>query len=82
VSGFTRGIHCLFTLAAVLKEKAPGDNQSLEHRWLKFHRLPFTVHANQVVMLPDKHMRTRNLPGGKGRPAREADLTAICKPIV
>jgi hypothetical protein len=27
-------------------------------------------------------MSTRNLPGGKGRPAREADnLTAICEPI-
>jgi hypothetical protein len=28
-------------------------------------------------------MSTRNLPGGKVRPAREADnLTAICEPIV
>jgi hypothetical protein len=28
-------------------------------------------------------MTTRNLPGGKGRPARKADnLTAICEPIV
>jgi hypothetical protein len=28
-------------------------------------------------------MSTRNLPGGKGRPARKADnLTAICKTIV
>jgi hypothetical protein len=28
-------------------------------------------------------MSTKNLPGGKGRPAREAgDLTAICEPIV
>jgi hypothetical protein len=28
-------------------------------------------------------MSTRNLPGGKGRPAREADnLTAICGPIL
>jgi hypothetical protein len=27
-------------------------------------------------------MSTRNLPGGKGRPARKADnLTAICEPI-
>jgi hypothetical protein len=27
-------------------------------------------------------MSTRNLPGGKGRPARNADnLTAICVPI-
>jgi hypothetical protein len=28
-------------------------------------------------------MSTRNLPGGKGRPARKADnLAAICEPIV
>jgi hypothetical protein len=27
-------------------------------------------------------MSTRNLPGGKGRPARKADnLTSICEPI-
>jgi hypothetical protein len=29
-----------------------------------------------------RDMRTRNLPGGKVRPAREADLTAICETIV
>jgi hypothetical protein len=28
-------------------------------------------------------MSTRNIPGGKGRPARKADnLTTICEPIV
>jgi hypothetical protein len=32
---------------------------------------------------PLTDMCTRNLTGGKGRPAREADnLTAICEPIV
>jgi hypothetical protein len=32
---------------------------------------------------PLKEMSTRNLPGGKERPARKADnLTAICEPIV
>jgi hypothetical protein len=32
---------------------------------------------------PLREMSTRNLPEGKGRPAREADnLTAICDPIV
>jgi hypothetical protein len=31
---------------------------------------------------PLAEMSTRNLPGSKGRPAREADnLTAICEPI-
>jgi DNA-binding Xre family transcriptional regulator len=27
-------------------------------------------------------INTSNLPAGKGRPVREADLTAICEPIV
>jgi hypothetical protein len=32
---------------------------------------------------PLTEMSTRNLPGGKGRPARRADnLSAICEPIV
>jgi hypothetical protein len=31
---------------------------------------------------PLTEMGTRNLPGGKGRPARKADLPAICEPIV
>jgi hypothetical protein len=31
---------------------------------------------------PLTEMSTRNLPGGKGLPARKTDLTAICEPIV
>jgi hypothetical protein len=31
---------------------------------------------------PLTEMSIRNLPGGKGRTAREADITAICEPIV
>jgi hypothetical protein len=32
---------------------------------------------------PLTEMSTRNLPGGKGRPARKTDnLTAICEPII
>jgi hypothetical protein len=32
---------------------------------------------------PLTEMSTRNIPGGEGRPAREADnLTPICEPIV
>jgi hypothetical protein len=31
---------------------------------------------------PLTEMSTSNLPGGKGRPARKADLTAICETIV
>jgi hypothetical protein len=30
---------------------------------------------------PLTEMSTRNLPGGKGWPARKADLTANCEPI-
>jgi hypothetical protein len=31
---------------------------------------------------PLTELSTRNLPGGKGRPARKADLTAIYKTII
>jgi hypothetical protein len=36
------------------------------------------------VTQPLTEMSARNLPGGggKGRPARKADITAICEPIV
>jgi hypothetical protein len=30
---------------------------------------------------PLTEMNVRNLPEGKGRPALEADVTAICEPI-
>jgi hypothetical protein len=30
---------------------------------------------------PLTEMSTRILPGGKGRPTRKADLTAICEPV-
>jgi hypothetical protein len=36
-----------------------------------------------VSTQPLTEMSTRNLPGGKERPARKSDnLTAICEPIV
>jgi hypothetical protein len=43
--------------------------------------------SSRIMALGSTHplteMSTRNLPGGKGRPARKADnLTAICEPIV
>jgi hypothetical protein len=41
--------------------------------------LPAALGSNR----PLTEMSTRNLPGGKGRPEREADnRTAICEPIV
>jgi hypothetical protein len=37
----------------------------------------------QGLTQPATIMSTRNFPGGKGRPAREADnLIVICEPIV
>jgi hypothetical protein len=48
-------------------------------RSLDFFNLPNPSSRTQ----PLTEMGTRNLPGGKGRPARKADnFTAICKPIV
>jgi hypothetical protein len=36
-----------------------------------------------VLTQPLTEMSSRNIPGGKGRPAREAEnLTAICEQIV
>jgi hypothetical protein len=35
-----------------------------------------------VSTQPLREMSTTNIPGGKGRPARKADFTAICEPTV
>jgi hypothetical protein len=34
-------------LAAFVKEKALGDDQSLQLKWMKFEQFSFAVHANQ-----------------------------------
>jgi hypothetical protein len=34
------------------------------------------------LIRPLAEMNTRNIPRGKGRPERKADLTALCEPIV
>jgi hypothetical protein len=54
-------------------------------RLLDFFNLPNS--SNRTMALGSTHplteMSTRNLPGGKGRPASKADnLTAICESIV
>jgi hypothetical protein len=57
--------------------------RSLPMGWI-FFNLPNP--SSRTVALgstqPLTEMSTRNLPEGKGRPARKADLTAICEPIV
>jgi hypothetical protein len=43
----------------------------------------FQPHYDPRSNQPLTEMSSRNLTGGKGRPARDADnLTAICEPIV
>jgi hypothetical protein len=54
-------------------------------RSLDFYNCPNTF--SRITALgstqPLTEMRTRNLPGGKGRPVPKADnLTVICEPIV
>jgi hypothetical protein len=54
-------------------------------RWFFFFNLPNPSSRTKALGLtrPLTEMSIRNLPGGKGRPARKADnLTAICEPIV
>jgi hypothetical protein len=44
---------------------------------------PFSRNMAMGLTQPLPEMSTKNLPGGKGRPARMADnLTAICEPII
>jgi hypothetical protein len=43
----------LIKLAAFVKEKTLGDDQSLKLRWIQFMQLSFAVHRNQLGMLPD-----------------------------
>jgi hypothetical protein len=45
---FTSDINCFIRLAAFVKEKAPGDDQSMKLRWIQFVRLSFAVYANQL----------------------------------
>jgi hypothetical protein len=53
-------------------------------RWIFFFNLPNPSSRTMALgsTQPLTEMSTRNLPRGKGRPARKADLTAICEPIV
>jgi hypothetical protein len=48
-------INCLYRLAACVKEKALGDDQSLKLRGM-FVQLLFVVHTNQLDMPNKKHV--------------------------
>jgi hypothetical protein len=59
--------------------------RSIPDKVIKSFKLP-NISSGAMALRstqPLTEMSTRNLPGGKGRPARKADnLTAICEPIV
>jgi hypothetical protein len=64
--------------------QAGRSRDRIPMRWI-FLNLPNS--SSHIMALgstqPLTEMSTRNLPGGKGRPASIADnLTAICEPIV
>jgi hypothetical protein len=42
------GIICFIKLAAFVKGKALGENQSLKLQWMKSEQVLFAVHANQT----------------------------------
>jgi hypothetical protein len=50
------------------------------------HLITDTNPSNRIMALdptqPLTEMSARNISGGKGRPARKANLIAICEPIV
>jgi hypothetical protein len=58
---------------------------SIPNDVIGFFNLPNPSSRTMVLAStqPQKEMNTRNLPGGKGRPASKADsLTVICEPII
>jgi hypothetical protein len=57
---------------------------SIPDEVIGFLNLPNPSSSNMALgsTQPLTEMSARNLPGGKRRPARESDLTAICEPIV
>jgi hypothetical protein len=64
--------------------QAGKPNVRFQMRSLIFFKLPNTSSRTTALgsTQPLTEMSTRNLPGGKRRPARKADnLTAVCEPI-
>jgi hypothetical protein len=78
--------HAVAWMVEALCYKSEGRGfDSIPDEVIGFFNLP--NHTSCTMALgstqPLTEMSTRNLPGGTGRPAREADnLTVICEPIV
>jgi hypothetical protein len=75
--------HAEALLVEALYYKSLG--RSFESRWDGFLNFPNPSSRSMALWSTEtlREMSTRNLPGGKGRPARKADnLTSTCEPIV
>jgi hypothetical protein len=72
------------TIKINLRETASKDMTSAEPGRVQPWSFVNTVmKLGFVLLLSTTKMNIRNIPGGKGRPEREAEnLTAICEPIV
>jgi hypothetical protein len=83
VIGFIGHLQVITTITynTVTSRKVAGSNSDE----VDFFNLPYLSSRTMALgsTQPLTDMSTRNIPGGKGWPARKADiLTAICEPIV
>jgi hypothetical protein len=89
VIGFRGITQCIcFNLLAQMFEALcyKPEYRGFDSRWGHW-TFQLTYPSSRTVVLVSTHplteMSTRNLPGGKGRPARKADNhTVICEPII
>jgi hypothetical protein len=90
---FSTALDCLFNIAATFRMWGGGaaGGSVVGRSWVRFlmRSLDFSIDLilRAALWLWSRlglvtEMSTRNLPRDKGRPARKADITAICEPIV
>jgi hypothetical protein len=72
------GGHAVAELAEAICYKPEGRGFDSRYHWI-FNPSSRTMALGSTQ--PLRETRTRNLPGGKGQPARKADLNSICEPI-
>jgi hypothetical protein len=75
---------CIESITNISQGHLEGRRFESRMRWI-FFTLPNTSSRTMALgsTQPLTEMKTRNLPGGKKRPARRADnLAAICEPNV